>query len=45
MAAENNEVFFMKLDSTKKLILALLGGALGFFLPEILNFLSSLLGG
>lgn len=35
----------MKLDSTKKLIFALLGGALGFCLPEIWNFLSNLLGG
>ena len=35
----------MKLDSTKKLIFALLGGALGFCLPEIVNFLTGLFGG
>jgi len=32
----------MKIDSTKKLIYALLGGALGFCLPEIVEFLTSL---
>ena len=32
----------MKLDSTKKLIFALMGGALGFFLPDILDFLMAL---
>ena len=31
-----------KLDSGKKLIFALLGGALGFCLPEIIKFILSL---
>ena len=34
----------MKIDSTKKLIFAILGGALGFFLPDIISFITSLLG-
>jgi len=32
----------LKLDSGKKLLFALLGGALGFCLPEIIDFIAAL---
>ena len=35
----------MKIDSTYKLILALIALAVGFCLPDIWNFLTALLGG
>ena len=34
----------MRIDSTKKLIFALIGGALGFCLPEIVDFITGLFG-
>lgn len=35
----------MKIDSGKKLIFALLGIWAGFYLPDIINFLTGLFGG
>lgn len=34
----------MRIDSTQKLILALIALFVGFFLPDIWNFIQSLLG-
>ncbi len=35
----------MKIDSTRKLLAAIAGIIVGLYLPEIINFLRSLLGG
>lgn len=35
----------MRIDSTKKLLYALAGIIVGFYLPEIWNFIVSLFGG
>ena len=35
----------MRIDSTYKLVLAILALAVGFFLPDIWSFLTSLFGG
>lgn len=35
----------MKIDSTLKLVIAVAALIVGFFLPDIWNFLTSLLGG